>query len=151
MNNNIPGDLIIMSGACGNMLPTFDGVVQRTLRNMEQKEGNYAEVTLKLKITLTRVKVFSEDRQTNCEILKPRFSYKVASLMNIKDEETGSAGGEYGFVWDESAGNYIAVPLEDGQMSFVDDMGERIVEVDDYDELPSAPVIHALPAPEEII
>ena len=108
--NNQPCRMTIASGAFEKMRGDFDKVLQGTLRNMEQKESSYAEIGVKLKITLIRSEVSDGSYMTR-EILKPRFEHKVTSVMNIKDEEKGFFLGECELVWDEESDTYIAVPL----------------------------------------
>lgn len=151
--NNQPYRMTITSGAFENMRGDFDKVLQNTLRNMEQKESGYAEISMKLGITLIRSEV-SDSHYAAREILKPRFEHKVTSVMKIKDEESGFFKEECELVWDENAGTYIAVPLDGGQIPmFVDENGEEdfieFTDLDGYSELPAAPVLHALPSPEE--
>ncbi len=153
--NNQPYRMTIASGAFEKMRGDFDKVLQGTLRNMEQKESSYAEIGVKLKITLVRGEVADGSYMTR-EILKPRFEHKVTSVMKIKDEESGFFKEECELVWDENAGSYIAVPLDGGQIPmFADEDGEEdsieFTDLDGYEELPSAPVLHALPAPEETL
>ena len=148
---NQPYRMTIASGAFEKMRGDFDKVLQGTLRNMEQKESSYAEIGVKLKITLIRSEVSDGSYMTR-EILKPRFEHKVTSVMNIKDEESGFFKEECELVWDRESGTYIVVPLDGGQMSMVpekDEEDEIVIEVGDYDELPSAPVLPMLPAAEE--
>lgn len=105
-----PYRMTITSGAFEKMRGDFDKVLQNTLRNMEQKESSYAEIGVKLKITLIRSEVSDGSYMTR-EILKPRFEHKVTSVMNIKDEEKGFFLGECELVWDKESDTYIAVPL----------------------------------------
>lgn len=141
-NNNQPYRMTIASGAFEKMRGDFDKVLQGTLRNMEQKDSVYAEIGVKLKITLIRSEV-SADRYTTREILKPRFEHKVTSVMNIKDEESGFFKEECELVWDRESGTYIAVPLNGGQMSMVPEEDEEnfieFTDLGEYNELPVAP------------
>ena len=118
-----PYRMTIASDAFEKMRGDFDKVLQGTLRNMEQKESSYAEIGVKLKITLIRSEVSDGSYMTR-EILKPRFEHKVTSVMNIKDEEKGFFLGECELVWDEMSGTYIAVPLS-GQMPLIPDTVEE--------------------------
>ncbi len=155
--NNQPYRMTITSGAFEKMRGDFDKVLQNTLRNMEQKDSDYAEISMKLKITLIRSEVSDgSGAYMTREILKPRFDHKVTSVMNIKDEESGFFKEECELVWDRESGTYIAVPLDGGQMSmFADKGGEEdfieFTDLDGYSELPTAPVLHAPPAPEEAL
>lgn len=109
---NQPYRMTIASGAFEKMRGDFDKVLQNTLRNMEQKESSYAEIGVKLKITLIRSEVSDgSGMYMTREILKPRFEHKVTSVMNIKDEEKGFFLGECELVWDKESDTYIAVPL----------------------------------------
>lgn len=42
--------------------------------------------------------------------------YKVSSVMNIKDEESGSFKGDYELVWDEDLQDFVVRPIDNGQM-----------------------------------
>lgn len=154
-NTNQPYRMTIASGAFEKMRGDFNKVLQNTLRNMEQKQSDNAEINVKLKIALIRSEVSTSDRYLTREVVKPRFEHKVTSVMNIKDEESGAFKEEYELVWDESAGNYVAVPLDYGQLSMIPDEDEEdfieFTDLGDYNELPVAPVLPILPAAEEEI
>ena len=108
----------IMSGAFESMRNDFDKILKRTLVNMETKESELSEITLKLKINLEKTIAPDFDSEKGAErtVLKPKFDHKVSSVMNIKDEESGSFKGDYELVWDEDLQDFVVRPIDNGQM-----------------------------------
>jgi hypothetical protein len=101
----------------------FNRVLKTTLRNMEEKRGHTAEVTLKLKIELEETQVPNHEivaYEAMRDILIPAFTHKVSSVISIKDETTGMLFGHYELFFDRNAVEYVMRPIEDGQTSIYD-------------------------------
>ena len=116
--------LNINSEAFNAMKEDFNKILKRTLSNMEMKDSDAAEMTVKLKITLTKDEAPDFDivaYQATREVIKPSFTHKVSSVMQIKDEESGFLKGDYELVWDKELGDYVMKPIENSQRSFFDD------------------------------
>lgn len=108
-----------------SLINDFNGVLKKTLGNMRSKQSEVAEITLKLKITLEEEEVadsYSENGRR--DVVKPTFAHKVGSVMQIKEETSGTAKGNYEIVYDEETKEYIIRPIDDGQVTFADSMFE---------------------------
>ena len=106
--------LTMESDAFGAMKSDFNQILRRALTNMEKKQSDEAELTLKLKISLEEI---GSDEDL---IVKPTFAHKISSVMKIKDEKSGVLSGNYALIWDEESGDYIIRPIDDGQVSMFD-------------------------------
>lgn len=125
MNNVLA--LTMESEAFTALKSDFKQVLRRTLANMERKESEQAELTLKLKISLEKDTApdFREVRyRAERDIVRPTFTHKVSSVMQIKCEKSGILSGDYELVWDEDSGDYIMRPIDNGQISMLDDEGK---------------------------
>ena len=152
MDKNQIYQMNILSGAFSSMREDFDKILKRTLCNMESKEGDCAEITLKLKINLEKVQApdFKSIDQTGRTAIKPKFDHKVSSVMNIKDEESGSFKGDYELVWDEDLQDFVVRPIDNGQMDLFTkrDGDGNIVYVDaEYEDKTD----NALPAGQQLL
>ncbi len=122
MNNDVL-TLTMESDAFNALKTDFNQVLRKTLSNMELKESEQAELTLKLKITLQKDTApdFSETKyRAERDITRPMFTHKVSSVMQTKCEKSGVLSGNYELVWDEVTCNYIIRPVCDGQTSMFD-------------------------------
>lgn len=113
IKNNV-FELTMESNAFASLKSDFDQILRRTLANMECKESEQAELTIKLKVSLEKFVAPNSTR----DIVKPTFKHKISSVMQIKDEKSGYLGGNYELIWDGERGDYIIRPLDDGQMDF---------------------------------
>lgn len=119
--NNSNYKLNIDGEAFASMREDFNKVLTRTVRNMEEKDSNTAEITVKLKIEL--IPTFLPPTSSADEgraVIKPKFEHKVSSVMNTKFEESGSLKGEYELVWSEELQDYTAKPIGFQQVSMFD-------------------------------
>lgn len=103
-----------------------DRVLQKLLKNMVDKDSLEGKVTIGIDVTL--VQEFIPNRDPNIEgetrrVLTPKFSHKVGSVMQIKNEAKGDRncdGTE--LVWDEERGEYVLRPIANTeQMTIFDD------------------------------
>lgn len=98
-----------------DMREATDRVLQKLLKNMVEKDSLEGKVTIGIDVTL--VKDFIPNRDPNIDgktrrVLIPKFSHKVGSVMQIKNEAKGDRncdGTE--LVWDEERGEYILRPI----------------------------------------
>ena len=108
-----------LSGDTFNALKSdFNAVLRKTLSNMETKSSELTELTVKLKITLKKERAPGAGLPR--EVVVPKFDHKVSSIMQIKDELTGSLGGNYELVWDKDRGEYVMREIMDPQQSLFD-------------------------------
>lgn len=146
------------------MKADFDSVLNGTIGNMEDKDADIAEITLKLKITLAEAETTDEEvvnYEATREIIKPKFEHKISSVMQVKDSRSGKLEGDYELVYDRQTGRYKLRELTNGQTSFFDqeatgmtttvDSSFVVVDVDFHDADGTAqiegPERPALPAP----
>ena len=138
MNGNEILSLTLDSAAFEDMKGDFNKVLQRTLGNMLGKDSKEATLTIKLNIELQEAEVpnyQSDDAMAMRKINKPKFEHKVSSVMQIKNEVSGSVKGEYELVWDDELQEFVAVTIDNGQRSFFDDdyEGEEFDDEDNSD------------------
>ena len=122
MNENVLV-LTLDSNAFEKMKGDFNKILKRTLGNMQTKGSDEATLTLKLNISLTEQDVPDYDSPNPAAmktIQNPRFDHKISSVMQIKNQESGTLNGDYELVWDDSIQDYVMKPINDGQMSFTD-------------------------------
>lgn len=102
-----------------------DRVLQKLLKNMVEKDSMEGKVTINIDVNF--VQEFIPNRDPNIEgetrrVLTPKFSHKVGSVMQIKNEVKGGKncdGTE--LVWDEEKGEYVLRPIANtDQMSIFD-------------------------------
>lgn len=150
--------LNINSSVFDSMKNDFNSVLKKTLANMRSKQGEAAEISLKLKITLEEDNVpdlYSEDGNGRRDIVKPIFNHKVSSVMQIKEEESGSMKGNYELVYDKEKDDFIMRPIDDGQVTFADSMfttseEPQEAEFDDFDDSDETTDDGALPGRPEV-
>ena len=129
--------LTLESEIFNELKENFNAVLQKTLINMESKESEQAELTMKLKISLTNDTApdFSEIKyKAEREIVRPTFTHKISSVMQTKCEKSGEVIGDYELVWDKDSGKYIMRPIDNGQMTMFKGE-EEAQEVIPFDEL----------------
>ena len=109
----------------------FDPVVadtevtlHRLLRNIVDKDSLFGSLTIKVDIELTPVDVPNFDpsvRGDTRQVLIPKLSHKVSSVMQIKDETKGvSKYDDYELALDEKLGVYVLKPIVSAQQSIFD-------------------------------
>jgi len=116
--------LTMESEAFNGLKTDFNQVLRRTLTNMERKESEQAESTVKLKISLEKDTApdFREVKyRAERDIVRPTFTHKISSVMQIKCEKSGVLSGDYELIWDEERGDYVMRPIDDGQTSIFDE------------------------------
>lgn len=118
--------LTLESEAFNALKSDFNQVLRKTLMNMEKKESEQAELTIKLSIELVKdlapdFEKSTSEHRVERDIVKPMFSHKVSSLMKIKDEKSGVFSGDYEMIWDEEKNSYIMRPINHSQVSLFDE------------------------------
>ena len=118
-------ELSMMKGDAFNGIKSdFDKVFRKTLGNMEKQESHYAEITVKVKISLEEEEVTDYTVTTHKayrNVIVPKFEHKISSVLQIKDEVTGALKGRYELIWDKERGQYVMCEISDGQTSIFDD------------------------------
>ena len=111
-----------------------DIVLQRALGTMKEKESMDGKVTISIDIKLVPDFIPNYDPKVEGEtrkILKPKFSHKVASAINIKNEEKGSVNPEMAMVWDEEKMEYV--------LTYINNTEQRSIFDSDFQEAMNAP------------
>ena len=103
--------LSLKSDTFAAMKEDFDGVLARTIGNMEMKNADNATITLKLGITLDKVSVGTPNG--NQDITRPSFKHDISSVMQVKDRKSGALTGDYELVYED--GKYVMRRIDDGQ------------------------------------
>ena len=118
-------NLHINDRAFEKMRADADMVLQRLIKNMIEKDSLEGKVTIAIDVSLTQEFIPNRDPNIGCEtrrVLIPKFSHKVGSVMQIKNEAKGDM--EYDgmeLVWDEERKEYVLKPIANTeQMSIFD-------------------------------
>lgn len=108
-------NLHISDSAFECMRTDADRVLQKLIKNMVEKESLDGSVTIKIDVTLIPEFIPNYDPEVEGKtrkILKPTFTHKVGSMMQIKDERKGGSSYEnMELVWDEDAKEYVLKPI----------------------------------------
>ena len=100
----------------------FDGVLARTIGNMEMKNADNATITLKLGITLDKVSVGTLNG--NQDITRPSFKHDISSVMQVKDRKSGALTGDYELIYED--GKYVMRRIDDGQTNMFEGQIEHV-------------------------
>lgn len=157
MNYPNEWDLTLNGDTFNAMKSDFNQVLRKTLSNMERKGSELAELTVKLKISLKKDQAPDfpvNGTEMKRDIVIPKFDHKVSSVMQIKDEVTGTLGGNYELVWDAARGEYVMREIMDPQISIFECTPTRVYDAEAVDvEVEEEPAalegrkLFGLPAP----
>lgn len=131
-------NLHISDNAFEKMRADADMVLQYLIKNMIEKDSMDGKVTIAIDVTLT--KEFIPNRDPNSQgatrmVLKPKFSHKIGSVMQIKNEAKGDTNYDgMELVWDEEAGEYVLKPITNTSQMSIFDADFRCVNVPDETE-----------------
>ncbi len=103
----------------------FDGILKKTLFNMQKKDSDVAEIRISLKISFDKemvpdASVNNMDGQR--EVVIPKFDHKVSSVLQIKDELSGTLGGKYELEYNKARKNFVMREIISPQTTFDDYM-----------------------------
>lgn len=108
-------NLHISDSAFECMRNDTDRVMQKLLKNMIEKESMEGKVTITIDLTLIPEFIPNYDPEIEGEtrrVLKPTFSHKVGSVMQIKNEAKGGTTYEnMELVWDDDLKEYVMKPI----------------------------------------
>lgn len=118
------GELIIMDLSLNSevflaLRASFDDMLKKVLQNMLEQKNDTAEINVKVKIKLQKsyINVSYEDQ---IEVITPIFQHKVTSMLQVKDEQSGSFNGnngKYELLWDDEREKYILTEMQIAQTS----------------------------------
>ena len=121
------GELIIMDLSLNSevflallaLRASFDDMLKKVLQNMLEQKNDTAEINVKVKIKLQKsyINVSYEDQR---EVITPIFQHKVTSMLQVKDEQSGSFNGnngKYELLWDDEREKYILTEMQIAQTS----------------------------------
>ena len=119
-------ELTLNSSTFAALKADFDQVLKNTLRNMQEKGSEAAEVKVSLKISFVKDEksyIQIADLDDRREIIIPKFDHKVSSVLQIKDEASGTLGGEFALVYDDVREDYVMREIINPQTSLGDYLG----------------------------
>ncbi len=119
-------ELTLNSSTFAALKADFDQVLKNTLRNMQEKDSEAAEVKVSLKISFVKDEksyIQIADLDDRREIIIPKFDHKVSSVLQIKDEISGTLGGEFALVYDDVREDYVMREIINPQTSLGDYLG----------------------------
>lgn len=105
-------------------------VLQRLIGSMQEKGCQDGTMTLKIDVQLTREFVPNYNPAIpgeSREIAKPKFSHKVTSQMQVKDEKKGNLDTEMELFMNEETGEYELRPVADTTQRSIFDADYRNV------------------------
>ena len=118
------GELIIMDLSLNSevflaLRASFDDMLKKVLQNMLEQKNDTAEINVKVKIKLEKsyINVTYEDQR---EVITPIFQHKVTSMLQVKDEQSGSFNGnngKYELLWNDEREKYILTEMQIAQTS----------------------------------
>lgn len=123
MNQKNDLSLSLSGDAFSALRSDFDQVLRSTLAGMIDTDQDTAEVSMKVKITLTEDSAPDYSvagGQHTREITKPKFEHTVTAVIQRKEKKTGTFSGEYELVLDRETGKYVARPIDNGQTTLFD-------------------------------
>ena len=119
-------ELTLNSSTFAALKADFDQVLKKTLRNMQEKGSEAAEVKVSLKISFVKDEksdIQIADLDGRREIIIPKFDHKVSSVLQIKDEYSGTLGGNFELVYDEVRKEWVMREIINPQTSLDDYLG----------------------------
>lgn len=150
-------NLHINDGAFCGMRNDADRVLQRLIKNMIEKDSMDGKITITIDVALTQEFILNRDPSIEGEtrrVLTPKFSHKVGSIMQIKNEAKGDINYDgMELVWDEEVGEYVLKPIANTEQMTMFDADFRCVndpqENSEEDEQPALEgrCIASLPGP----
>lgn len=121
MNKHIK-QINIQSEVFENLRKQFDEVLQRTLANMETKNCDSAEISVKLSVDIVKFEDLYREKDgamMTTLVKKPVFAHKVTSAMRIKDSAEGIFCEDYELV--HNGLEFVLVPIGSGQTSLFEE------------------------------
>jgi len=135
----------------------YDQMLRKMISKMQYTGAEDGVLTVKVDVHLEKdqIRDLAADQSGSLlDVVKPTFKHCIKSVIQAKDQKSGSLGGKEYLVWDEGLGDYVLRTPDNGQTSMFDENGDGKVYDADYqvvdDEpggLPSS-TLPSLPAPE---
>ena len=116
-------ELTLNSETFAALKADFDLVLKKTLSNMQKKGSEAAEVKVSLKISFAKgviPDISLDNLEGPREMIIPQFDRKVSSVLQIKDEASGTLGGNFELVFDENRKSWILREIIGPQTSLED-------------------------------
>lgn len=124
MDNNKTFELDLNTDTFKRFKDDFNKILSSTLREMEQRKVNEADISVKMSIKLTDLYFANIDK--DCTV--PDFTHKITAKMQVKEEIGGRLNGVFDLKQDEETGRYYLEAIRDNQTTMFDD--EEIEEDD---------------------
>lgn len=124
MDNNKTFELDLNTDTFKRFKDDFNRILSSTLREMEQRKVNEADISVKMSIKLTDLYFANIDK--DCTV--PDFTHKITAKMQVKEESSGRLNGVFDLKQDEETGRYYLEAIRDNQTTMFD---EEEIEEDD--------------------
>lgn len=119
--NDMP--LSLKSDTFNAMTTDYEVLLRRLLETMEDQETDEGEITIKVKVRLTRdeapdfeVTAYNATR----EVIKPKFEHTITATTQYKDKKTGVLSGNYELIYDKETHQYVMRPIVGAQTTLYD-------------------------------
>lgn len=117
MDNNKTFELDLNTDTFKRFKDDFNRILSSTLREMEQRKVNEADISVKMSIKLTDLYFANIDK--DCTV--PDFTHKITAKMQVKEESSGRLNGVFDLKQDEKTGRYYLEAIRDNQTTMFDD------------------------------
>lgn len=131
MSNRNDLNLSLASSTFALLKSQFDGVLERTIENMQTKGADEATINIKLRVELDKGVRSTPDGYVDVTI--PTFTHEINSVMQVRDRACGKFIGDYQLVFDEEESKYVIREIDDGQMKMFDAPQDDDTEEDDME------------------
>ncbi|MGN1133338.1 MAG: hypothetical protein ACI4RN_02670 [Oscillospiraceae bacterium] len=109
-------DLTLDSDAFIGLKNSFNAIIKETLKKMQKKDVETADITIKLSISY-------EDYASDVSdelIRMPRFEHKITSKMQVKSESIGCIPAGFELKYDEENDKYYLQEFKKAQLDMFD-------------------------------
>lgn len=142
MSDTMKKDLTLGGEVFTELRKSFESVLQRLIKTMEDTSTDEGSITVKLDVSLKEefVPDYVDGKQNGGrDILKPKFEHKVTSAITMKDESKGSNDTEMELAWDEETKSYVLKAVS-GQQMTMDEYLQRQAEAKAQQEAKNEPI-----------
>ena len=116
MDNNKTFELDLNADTFTRFKDDFNRILNSTLREMEQRKVNEADISVKMSIKLTDLYFVNIDK--DCTV--PDFTHKITAKMQVKEESSGRLNGVFVLKQNEETGRYYLEEIKDNQTTMFD-------------------------------
>lgn len=113
----------------------YDQMLRKMISKMQYTDAEDGVLTVKVDVHLEKdqIRDLAADQSGSLlDVVKPTFKHCIKSVIQAKDQKSGSLGGKEYLVWDEELGDYVLRTPDNGQASMFDENGDGTVYDADY-------------------